>query len=558
MLAALDGFPLNFVAKGVKQLLLLAAWSVISVLPNAAFADEPVPVENQPTENTVGNPVPPPPNPGQQSSYEGYVVNKITIITSNVFNPNIPAENGFIGNVGNKVHIVTRESVIRNELLFAEGDPYDKHLVEETARNLRKRQFLTDVSILPVFFAETKTVDITIRTRDQWTLIGGTTIGGTSNNGTYGANVGEQNLLGFGQNVSYSISEDNSGISQSAGFSDPNFMGSRYSVSGNYNEVPMEINKQLSVQKPYYSLDTKDAHGIYYTTTDHSDSANKNIFNSYRLICYMGWASIGPDSILRTNAILSLGQDTQYNNSYQPTTVTLDNKAEMTFEWLGDPRNFAKDSYILKFRETEDIQLGVDYTLLVGQSLVALSSSSSYTTLGVTVKKWTQFNGKDYLYANFALAEHDDNFNQHKASLQVQYYFRQLLQQTIVVNFQGDYLDNQRNIFEIGGVTGLRGYAVNEFVGTNRMLFNLEDRIFTYKSMFADLVEPGFVIFADAGDAWSSGNWIDNMQLHSDIGVGLRFALLKAPGISTVRIDFGVPTDFKRPPSYTIGMQGFF
>jgi hemolysin activation/secretion protein len=119
-------------------------------------------------------------------------------------------------------------------------------------------------------------------------------------------------------------------------------------------------------------------------------------------------------------------------------------------------------------------------------------------------------------------------------------------------------MDSDINRFYLGGTTGVRGYNSNEFVGRNRALINFEDRIFTYKSILAGIFEPGFVLFVDAGEAWNNFSGDTFQELHTSFGFGIRMAILKAPGISLIRMDYGIPLDLNRTPVLTIGMEGFF
>ncbi|MBI3793895.1 MAG: hypothetical protein HY280_04090, partial [Nitrospinae bacterium] len=106
-------------------------------------------------------------------------IGTITILNRNVFDLTNPSENGWIGKLGDKIHIITRERTIRNELLFKEGEPYNARLIDETARNLRAKSYLTEVEITSFKGKAENTVDVVVTSRDQWTLLVGTTFGGT-------------------------------------------------------------------------------------------------------------------------------------------------------------------------------------------------------------------------------------------------------------------------------------------------------------------------------------------------------------------------------------------
>ena len=71
--------------------------------------------------------------------------------------------------LANDVHVLTREEVIRRELLFKEGDPYDQRLVDESARHLRRLGFIGGINILSDTLPN-NTIDVVVKTRDRWSL----------------------------------------------------------------------------------------------------------------------------------------------------------------------------------------------------------------------------------------------------------------------------------------------------------------------------------------------------------------------------------------------------
>ncbi|MHC4393292.1 MAG: POTRA domain-containing protein, partial [Planctomycetota bacterium] len=126
------------------------------------------------------------------------------------------------------LHWRTREYVIERELLFAEGEPYDPELAEETERNLRALGYIAQARVRPVFDAEAKTVAVKVFTRDKFSLrvgVGAGFVGGASK---AGATLGESNLMGFGvtTTLAYRVSDGDQFIGFS--FTDPNVLGTRY------------------------------------------------------------------------------------------------------------------------------------------------------------------------------------------------------------------------------------------------------------------------------------------------------------------------------------------
>ena len=487
---------------------------------------------------------------------EGYTIGRITIIRNNIFDLSKPEESGAIGRWGNRLHIVTREKVIRQELLFKEGDPFNSKFIEESERNLRKFSFLTGVTITPVPDHKTRTVDLLVSTHDQWSLIIGGTFGGTSENAQTGIDVGEKNIFGEGISLSYTLRHDNSGDTHSYGFRDTSFLDTRYTLDVAHKVLPDEKNYSFLLEKPFYSIDTKKAHGASHQQTNHD--SDTLVYDEQRTNIYYGVSyPFKQKHILRARAIVSLGEQSvrQADNSL---LIDRDNKVGVSVDFLFNPRKYDKATYIEKFRQVEDIAMGRKITLTLAPRLKTLGSTTSDVFAEVKVAKNYRIGERDYLFTLVDVRRNDDSFNKQYADFDVRYYMRWFRYQTILYHIQVSHSVSETNRFQLGGTNGIRGYKVDEFSGKNQLVVNVEDRIFTYMSMFSGLIEPGFVVFADFGNTWNDEQGDKLTELHGGVGFGLRLALLKAPGISLIRIDYGYSLELHRAPVVTFGMEGFF
>lgn len=485
----------------------------------------------------------------------GYVIRSITIDAQNVFNPENPEEAGIVGTAGNDVHITTREQVVRWELLFKEGDPYNRDVIEESERNLRKRSYLAEVLIESRFNDEDKEVDVVVHTRDQWSMIVGLTFGGTSENSSAGLDLGDKNLLGMGQSLNYSFRTGTSGYSHNYGYRNSNLFGSRYDLWLENRLKPDEYLYNAQLEQPFYSLSTPDAHGVGYLQTVHNEPGLA--WSMWRSKAYYGEAIFLDDAIIRAYLRISVGEEVSHEGS-TANRVLRDNKVIIAADILNHPYDFAEERYIDKFRRVEDIPLGGTYSFSLGPRLMVFGSTSTEASVSFGVTKWRQLFERDYLYFSMALAKNDDNFNDAYADTVFRYFMRWYEYQTIVTRLQASYSESANNRFRLGGTNGLRGYKVDEFVGRNQVLLNVEDRIFTYQTMLAGIIEPGFVLFADFGNTWNNQPGDELTVVHGGFGAGLRLALVKAPGISLIRVDYGVPMEAGHSPVVTIGMEGFF
>src|SRR5690348_10285702 len=64
-------------------------------------------------------------------------IRAINVTVDNVFDPSNPDEDKKLYRWANRVHVLTREHVVTDILLFAEGDAFVGRLLDESARALR-------------------------------------------------------------------------------------------------------------------------------------------------------------------------------------------------------------------------------------------------------------------------------------------------------------------------------------------------------------------------------------------------------------------------------------
>ncbi len=93
----------------------------------------------------------------------------IDIDIRNIFDKNDPRENSGLYRLADKLHLRTKPSTIRAQLLFKSGDRYRAQKLAETERNLRMLIYIYDAHVVPVRYADGK-VDVKVITKDVWTL----------------------------------------------------------------------------------------------------------------------------------------------------------------------------------------------------------------------------------------------------------------------------------------------------------------------------------------------------------------------------------------------------
>ncbi|MEG1405805.1 MAG: hypothetical protein RSC34_04255, partial [Alistipes sp.] len=160
--------------------------------------------------------------------FEGKTIGQITVERDPVFDQ----DGNWFERAGNKMHVLTRERVIRRDLLFHSGDQVDAELFVRNKQLLRSRAYISDawVVLLPDSLDSTK-VNVVVRARDSWTISAelGIKNEGRTMFGLYDANIfGSGNKLSINTNFNRSSFDYGGNVVK---YEIPNFMGTFYTAA---------------------------------------------------------------------------------------------------------------------------------------------------------------------------------------------------------------------------------------------------------------------------------------------------------------------------------------
>lgn len=487
----------------------------------------------------------------------GKTVGTISIQRRNVFDTDSPEENKSLFRFINKLHIVTRESVIADQLLVKPGDAYDQRLVDESGRILRGNKYLYDASLQARPNAN-GTVDIAVQTKDVWTLspeLSYTRSGGR-NKTVFG--IEEDNLLGSGQRILLSRKDDVDRTSNSFEFSDRQIGHSWVSVDLELADNSDGHSNLLSVNKPFYALDTRRAVGgtffddrrrsaLYLLGNEAAEYRHEKNFYS----AYAGW-SRG----LRGRWVKRFTAGVVYDeNNFLPVAIpTLPNvlpaNRQLVYPYIGLEileDQFATTRNGNQIDRSEDFYFGTRLAATLGwsdRSFGADREAAIYTLTG------SRGFGSMESMALFLLAdvrarrEHGESMNA-TTRLDLRYYWRQSNKRLFFAfldGISGHQLDLDKPI-HVGGNTGLRGYPLRYQSGDSRMVLTMEQRYFTDWYPFR-LFRVGAAVFADVGRVWGNNPLgAENNGWLSDVGFGLRLAPTRIGSRKILHIDLAFPLD---------------
>ncbi len=485
----------------------------------------------------------------------GAVFGDIRVDNKNVFDKSDPQDNKPLFRLANRLHIHTRQSVIRHQLLFRTGDRYSRHALEESARILRADSYFYDASVVPVRYRDGK-VDVLVTTRDVWTLDPGFNFrrsGGANSTGLY---LEELNLLGTGSAVSVghqrAVDRSESDIS----FANAHAFGTWTSVNLSYATLSDGALRSAIFNSPFYSLQTHYAGGLAVMRNDHVDY----LYDRGRIIdefhdhsryvqTYAGWsAGLRNGWVTRWSAGVTYDErrfDAQASWT-GPTVLPQDRK--FVYPWIRF--DLLQDRYIqLENRDqigrTEDFYLGTNITLRAGWADSALGSTRSALMLHAAASQGAMLSDSATLLMTSVLTGRVEDGTLHNGVLDgaIRYYLqesRRWLLFTALHAAKGWRLDVENQLL-LGGDNGLRGYPLRYQDGSGRALFTVEERYFSNLYLFR-LLRAGAAVFADAGRTWGTAPLAaPSLGLLEDAGFGLRFGNARSGFGNVVHVDVAFP-----------------
>jgi hypothetical protein len=477
-------------------------------------------------------------------------INRIIINRHNVFNTGTPRDRQFPYSWGNKLHIVTREMLIRSELLFKAGDVLDADALEESERLLRGLDIFRYVRIT-VRQAESGMVDVLVDTDDVWTtdvdlsfsLAGGQT--------SYRAGLLEQNFLGLGRTVGVFVRKDIDRTTRGVSYRNPQFLHQRLDLFGGYGRDEKGREWATALQRPFYSVKTRFSAGALlrdrqdqdrlFTNGDESATFDHHqrqarAFGSY------AWGA-EPKFAFRTTIAYENEEDL-FANATGPAAPVLPERRQIAPALAGvDVESFSyrKVRGVTTFDRDEDINTGFVWISEAGPFQKKWGSTENGWFGRLQGSKHAVSKSETVWFNRFAADGRLENghLDNGSARLESQLFWPDWLPRH-TASLRGDYvlsknLDPERQLL-LGGENGLRGYSVRQFSGSNKAVFTLEDRRFWLPDWLS-LVNLGWAYFIDSGAVWNKGAAPHASDLRSDVGAGIRIAPSRSVHAGLIRMD---------------------
>lgn len=486
----------------------------------------------------------------------GAVIGEVRIDTQDIFDMDDPRENYGLYRLLNKLHINTRPSVIKRQLLFRSGERVSLRVIEETERLLRSNRYLYNVSIRPIAYHD-GLVDIEVRTRDTWSLEPGGSFSRGGGSNTTGLSLTERNLLGTGAAVSFSrgSSVDRSGRE---------FEISHKQVFGNWTAFDYKTAtlsdgsaESIFLVRPFYALDTRWALGGSAAKFDRIDSiyTNAAIVGQYRHQGSGGEVFGGLSKGLVNGWVQRYSVGVGYQDDIYlvdptrapPPVVPPDQTLVYPFvryEVIED--DYVKVANRDKIGRAEYFVRGFNGSLQLGNSSTGLGATRDLWLYSGALSKGFRTRGGDLLTSMSLSGQYGDGRSDRQfLGANARYFLQQGPRTVFYASAQADAVNSSipTDQLLLGGDNGLRGYPLRYQSGDRRALFSIEERVYTDWYPFR-LVRVGGAVFFDVGRAW--GGDFENQANPGwlrDFGFGLRLTSDRSSIGNVLHLDVAFPID---------------
>jgi outer membrane protein assembly factor BamA len=485
----------------------------------------------------------------------GATVGEIRVVPLEIFDTNDPAENYALFRLANRLHIPTREDVIRRAILFQTGEPVSVRLIEETERLLRSNRYLYDVSMRPVAL-QGGVVDIEVTTRDTWSLSVGAGVGTSGGESSSNVEFSEYNLFGTGTTLGFKRSNDVDRSSTELEYANNRAFGTWASVAFSHASNSDGTRNAVSVVRPFYALDSRWTAGVRVSSDNRIDPLYQagEIASQYRVTqsqadVFGGWSDGLVDGWVLRHTIgwsasraryatepglvapLQLPEDRRRAGPYWRYDLIEDRiERELNRNLIGRPEFF---------------QLGLLASLQLNWDGRAFGADRDALRFSAAISRGFAPRPGDTLIARAAWSGEvlRDGAGSQFLSAGAQYYRPQTRYRLFYASAEAAWLTRPgpTDQLVLGGDSGLRGYPLRYQSGARRVLVTAEQRFYTDVYLWR-LLRLGGAAFVDVGRAWggvlpntANPGWL------GDVGFGLRIVSERSSFGTVVHVDVAFP-----------------
>lgn len=486
----------------------------------------------------------------------------------------------------NAAHVTTREWVVRSELLFDTGDPYDPALLAESERNLRAAGFLSHVAVTAIDTTADGRVNVLVTTKESWTLEAGVSFAvASSDDQRWRVTLADENFIGYGFELLAAVGQVPDADYTRLGFRMNRFLHTPLTVDADFDNRSDGYNNGLRITVPFRAADQTWAANFQVQDQDigvrwylsNGGPAGTDPAADDRLYAVLPrhWTGVNVGLQRRISPVgrgrvwrLGLGLNvTNLRYDITGSSNELSDGRFVDLSFLDEPgepmdratgtevwpyltvasvgREWVKTCYLLRYGSDEDIPLAPAFRLQLGPSGPQLGSTSGEKMRMITtvdIRNWDQF-GRTFLVqwidGTAVVGRRDDRY--HKIDAMIGSYVRFGPQDrpfTLKTFVEGIHSDRWRGdkIAVLGLDRGLRTLGLDGMAGEKMLRWSTEIGRTTRWELL-DLLRTGWGLYYGAGIATWNDETRDLGDVRHEAGVGLRLGFSRSSGSPLARID---------------------
>ena len=515
--------------------------------------------------------------------FEGTIVRSIQIRRLNVFGTSVydtsrTAKNTF-ERFANKLHISTKETVIRNSfLLFEVGDIVKSQTLKDNERLLRQQPFLHDARIyVDADSLKPNFVDILIVTQDTWSL---TPLIDYSSKRNFGLTFDHNNFNGMAHQIRTGFHYNGLAKRQKTElfgkYTIPYIKKSLVTAQAEMQYLEAIRSVGVKVFRPFLTPNIKYAgaselslnHLTLFDKPRGKDSTFYFPVNYYLADIWLGRSFkifFGNDRLRETSRFILAARARNIHYTNRPeltndTNQTYQNRKTYLFSLGFSNRAYNRDLLIYGFGRTEDVPVGYSAALVGGVEKAELGRRNY---LGIKLAHGGYLpQNKGYAYALINLGSFLKNKRpeQGVASFEGNYYSPLInwktakIRQFVTFNYTAglrrfNTVDERLDISN----EGIRGVKSDSLKGVRKLVFNFETVLFSRANIGGFRIAP--YLFADVGMINFGEKSFFKGPIYNGFGLGFRLRNENLT-FNTFQIRFGFYPNIPNIDTFRLAVGG--
>jgi hypothetical protein len=477
--------------------------------------------------------------------YSGKIINKIIIKKLDVFGPTITDTSAkpltWVGKQGNKIHVQTKDFVIRENLLFKKGESINPYVIAENEHILRELPFIDNANIIVVPVSE-DSVDVLVVTKDFFPY--GINITTKKINET-DVQIWNENFLGLGHKISSTlafVADSKPMLVYNRGeYRVNNISGSFIDGKVYFERDDLEKKYAIDLNRAFVPYKIRNAGGLSLIKSNDYTEVQTNEDNSklYEVEYILSDVYYGHDFKFfnpglengKESFLVALARFTNKHYIKRPFVLVDSNQNFHSYSRLlgsvGVSKNkYYSTDYVFSYGRTEDIPYGYQIKFTGGYEW---GEFLKRTYLGFKVCGGEYFNPIGYFSALLNVGGFIKNKQMEDASLYGKFAYMMNL-----IKLKNTQI---RNFFSVNYTLGIN-QSSNDFIslsedvgftdvgdgilnGQQRLVFSVNSVTYLPFSLYGFRFST--FTFADFGFIGSNEASIFNQSLYSSLGFGVRF-----------------------------------